>query len=352
MKIKIKNKIISNNSKPFIIAEISANHRNSIHETIKLLKAAAKIKVDAVKFQTFDLDEMTLDIKKKDFLIKKKFKIDSWNNRSLYSIYKEAQFPFKWHKKIFNVAKKLGLICFSSVFDEKSLDFLETLQVPMYKIASLESLHFPLIEKVAKTKKPVIISTGTLSKKEIQKLIFFLKKIKCKKFIILHCVTEYPAKYENVKLKTIQYIKNKYKCLTGYSDHTNGIGVSISSVNYGACVVEKHLMLSKNKKSLDSSFSSDILEMKKLVEEINNSWKAIGNNKINISKSEKKYLKYRRSIYAVKDVNKGSRLSKENIKVIRPGLGLQPEHYNKIINKRAKIFIRRGTALNKKLISN
>jgi pseudaminic acid synthase len=350
MKIKIKNKIISNYSKPFLIAEISANHLNSIHETIKLLKAAAKIKVDAVKFQTFDLDEMTLNIKKNDFLIKKRFKINSWNNRSLYSIYKEAQFPFEWHKKVFSVAKKLKLICFSSVFDEKSLDFLEKLHVPMYKIASLESLHFPLIEKVAKTKKPIIISTGTLSKKEIHKLILFLKKIKCKKFIILHCVTEYPAKYENVKLKTIQYIKNKYKCLTGYSDHTKGMGVAISSINYGACVIEKHLILSKNKKSLDSSFSSDIFEMKKLVNELENSWKAIGDGKKNISKSEKIYLKYRRSIYSVKDIKKGEKFSKENIKIIRPGLGLPPECYNKIINKKAKVFIKRGTALNQNFI--
>ncbi len=351
MKITIKNKIISNHSKPFVIAEISANHLNSISETIKLLKAAAKIKVDAVKFQTFDLDEMTLNIKKKDFLIKKEFKIKSWNNRSLYSIYKEAQFPFEWHKKVFKVAKKLGLICFSSVFDEKSLHFLEKLNVPMYKIASLESLHFPLIEKVVKTKKPIIISTGTLSNKEIQKLILFLKKIKCKKFIILHCVTEYPAKYENVKLKTIQYIKNKFKCLTGYSDHTNGIGVAISSINYGACVIEKHFMLSKNKKSLDSDFSSDIFEMKQLVNELNNSWKAIGDNKIDISKSEKVYLKYRRSIYCVKDIKRGEKFSKDNIKVIRPGLGLPPENYNKIINKEAKVFIKRGAALNQKFIS-
>ena len=351
MKLKIKNKIISNKSRPFIIAEISANHRNSITETIKLLRAAAEIKVDAVKFQTFDLNEMTLNIKKKDFLIKKKFKTKSWNNRSLYSIYKEAQFPFEWHKKVFKEAKKLGLICFSSVFDEKSLQFLEKLNVPMYKIASLESLHFPLIKKVANTNKPLIISTGTLSIKEIQKLINFLKKIKFNKFIILHCVTEYPANYKNVKLKTIQHIKKKFKCLTGYSDHTKGIGVAISSINYGACVIEKHFMLSKNKRSLDSDFSSDISEMKRLVKEVENSWKASGDAKIDISKSEKVYLKYRRSIYCIKDIKKGQKFSKDNIKVIRPGFGLPPEFYDSIINKIAKKTIKRGTALNRKLIS-
>ena len=178
MIIKINKKTISYNSKPFIVAEISANHKNSLKNTFKLLKAAAKAKVDAVKFQTFNLNDMTLNLNKREFLIKKKFKTKSWNNRTLYSIYKEAQFPYKWHKKVFNEAKRLGLIVFSSVFDEKSLLFLEKLKVPMYKIASLESLHFPLIEKVAKTKKPIIISTGTLSIQEIKQLIKFLKKIK------------------------------------------------------------------------------------------------------------------------------------------------------------------------------
>ena len=350
MKIKIKNKLISNYSKPFIIAEISANHKNSISETFKLLDQAAKIKVDAVKFQTFDLDEMTLDLNKKEFLIKNKFKTKKWNNRTLYSIYKEAQLPFEWHKKIFDRAIKLGLICFSSVFDEKSLNFLEKINTPMYKIASLESLHFPLIEKVSKTKKPMIISTGTLSIVEIEKLIKFLKKIRCKKYIILHCVTEYPADYKNVNLKTIKYIKNKFKCLTGYSDHTIGIGVAINSTSYGACVIEKHFMLSKKSKTLDSSFSSDPIEMKNLVDEVKNSWISIGKPKIKISKSESVYKKFRRSIYAIKNINKYEKFTKKNIKVIRPGLGLDPEIFKKILGRKSCSKIKKGEPLKKRMI--
>lgn len=351
MQIRIKNKIISNTTKPFIIAEISANHKNSISETFKLLEQAAKINVDAVKFQTFNLDEMTLNLSKGEFLIKNKFKTKKWNNRTLYSIYKEAQLPLAWHKKIFEKANKLGLICFSSVFDEVSLKFLEKINVPMYKIASLESLHFPLIKKVCKTKKPIIISTGTLSIKEIDKLIKFFKKINYKKFIILHCVTEYPANYKNINLKTIKYIKDKYKCLTGYSDHTKGVGVAISSINYGACVIEKHFMLSKKANTLDSNFSSDPNEMKRLVDEVKNSWEAIGKPKKNISKSESMYKNYRRSIYAIKNIKKGEKFTEKNIKIIRPGFGLSPELFYKILTKKANCLIQRGEPLSLKVVS-
>jgi pseudaminic acid synthase len=351
MKIKIKNKVISHNSKPFIVAEISANHKNSIKEAYELLEHAAKIKVDAVKFQTFDLDEMTLNLNKNEFKIKNKFKSKKWNNRTLYSIYKEAQLPFAWHKKIFAKAKKLGLICFSSVFDEYSLNFLEKLNVPMYKIASFESLHFPLIQKVCKTKKPIIVSTGTLSLKEIDKLIKFFKKINYKKFIILHCVTEYPANYTNINLETIKYIKDKYKCLTGFSDHTKGIGVSIGATAYGACVIEKHFMLSKRKKTLDSEFSSEPAEMRNLVEEVENFWKSKGKVKINISKNENIYKKYRRSIYAFRKINKGEKFSKNNIKIIRPGYGLEPEYFYKLINKKAKKKIEQGDPLSLDMVS-
>tara|TARA_B110000971_G_C19981630_1_gene487635 strand:+ start:437 stop:1495 length:1059 start_codon:yes stop_codon:yes gene_type:complete len=351
MQIKIKNKIISNTSKPFIIAEISANHKNSISETFKLLEQAAKIKVDAVKFQTFDLDEMTLNLNRGEFLIKNKFKAKKWNNRTLYSLYKEAQLPLAWHKQIFKKANKLGLICFSSVFDKVSLKFLEEINVPMYKIASLESMHFPLIKRVCKTKKPIIISTGTLSIKEIDKLIKFFKKINYKKFIILHCVTDYPANYKNINLKTIEYIKNKYKCLTGYSDHTKGIGVAISSINYGACVIEKHFMLSKKGNTLDSDFSSDPIQMGNLVDEVKNSWEAIGKPKKIISKNENVYKKLRRSIYAVKDIKKGERFTENNIKIIRPGFGLSPELFYKILKKKAKCFIRKGKPLSLKIVS-
>ena len=324
------------------------NRYDSFNNNSQLKTWIYKIAINSIydynrKFkQTFNLDEMTLNLSKGEFLIKNKFKTKKWNNRTLYSIYKEAQLPLAWHKKIFEKANKLGLICFSSVFDEVSLKFLEKINVPMYKIASLESLHFPLIKKVCKTKKPIIISTGTLSIKEIDKLIKFFKKINYKKFIILHCVTEYPANYKNINLKTIKYIKDKYKCLTGYSDHTKGVGVAISSINYGACVIEKHFMLSKKANTLDSNFSSDPNEMKRLVDEVKNSWEAIGKPKKNISKSESMYKNYRRSIYAI---------TEKNIKIIRPGFGLSPELFYKILTKKANCLIQRGEPLSLKVVS-
>lgn len=350
MRIKIKNRFISEKDRPFIIAEISANHKNSLKKTFKLMTEAKKMGVDAVKFQTFDLDEMTLNLNKKEFSIKNKFKTKSWNNRSLYSIYKEAQLPFSWHKKIFDKAKKLGLIYFSSVFDEKSLKFLEKLKVPMYKVASLESLHFPLIKKICETKKPIIISTGTLSFKEIESLVKFLKKNNCKKYIILHCVTQYPADYRNINLQTIELLRKRFKCLVGYSDHTKGIGVALSSINYGACVLEKHFMLNSKEKTLDSNFSSDVNEMKNLVLELKNSWLAKGKPKINISKEEKVYRNYRRSIYVSQKIKKNQKFSTENIKVIRPGYGLEPEFYNKILGKKSKKKLRVGEPLKKSMV--
>lgn len=349
MKIEIKKKIISEKHRPFLIAEISANHNNSIKKTFKLLEEAKKNGVDAVKFQTFDLEEMTLNIKKKEFIIKNYFQTKSWNNRTLYSIYKEAQLPFSWYKKIFKKAKELNLICFSSVFDEKSLNFLEKLKVPMYKIASLESLHFPLLKKVCQTRKPIIVSTGTLSINEIDELIKFLKKNKCKKFVILHCVTQYPAESKNVNLETINMLRKKYKCLVGYSDHTQGIGVALSSINYGACVIEKHYMLNAKEKTLDANFSLSSNEMKNLVKEIKNVWDAKGIKK-KISLDEKAYKKYRRSIYITKDIKKNEKFTINNVKVIRPGYGLEPKFYDQIIKKKASKNLKRGYALKKKMI--
>ena len=335
-KVKIGERIISNNHKPLVIAEISANHQNSINKTIKLLKKAADAKVEAVKFQTFEINEMTINVNRKEFLIKEKFKNSKWNSRSLYSIYKEAQFPFEWHKKIFKIARSLNLICFSSVFDIKSLNFLEKLNVPAYKIASLESLHFPLIKEVCKTKKPLIISTGTLSKKEINELVNFFKKINFKKFILLHCISDYPTDEKDVNLAFIQYLKKKYNCLVGFSDHTSNMGAAIASVNFGANIIEKHFKLNEFDKSLDSQFSITPDQMKNLVLETNNAWLASGSEKKKITKGEKLIKKFRRSIYCVKNIKKGELFTKKNIKVIRPNGGLAPKYYFKIIGKKAK----------------
>lgn len=345
-----RKKKISTNNKPFIIAEISANHKKSINLVYKLLKSAADSGVDAVKFQTFLPNEITFNSKKKDFLIKNFFSNKSWNNRTLYSLYAEGNFPFEWHQKVFNRAKKLGLICFSSVFGDEFLQLLKRLKNPVYKIASLESLHFPLIDEVIKLKKTIIISTGTLSIKEIDLIVRYFKKKKFNKYIIMHCITEYPTKSEKVNLKFIKYLNNKYSCPIGFSDHTIGLGSSIGSIHYGASIIEKHFTLDKKIKTLDNEFSLDKTEMKIFVEEINNSWKSIGKEKKKISSNEKVYKKFRRSIYTSREVKKNEVFSKKNLKVVRPGFGLDPIFYNKIIGKRAKTNIKEHTALTKKMV--
>ena len=338
-KIIIGKRIISSSNTPLVVAEISANHQNSLKKTIDLLEKASKANVEAVKFQTFDLNEMTFNLDKKEFLIKKNFKNDNWNSRSLFSLYKQAQFPFNWHKTVFKKAKSLGLICFSSVFDIKSLNFLEKLNCPAYKIASLESLHFPLIEAVIKTKKPIIISTGTLNLKEIDTLFDFLKKIGSKKHIILHCVSEYPTKNQNVNLRFISFLRKKYNCLVGFSDHTPTLGAAIASVAYGTCIIEKHLKSSKLDRSLDHQFSITPNEMKLLITEVNNAWKSQGSNKKKITAGELIVKKYRRSIYASKEIKKGETFTVNNLKIIRPNYGLNPSYYKKILGKKAKMNI-------------
>ncbi len=351
-KIKILNREISEKKPPLVIAEISANHNNSLKTTLSLLEKAAKIGVEAIKFQTFNLEDMTLNFSKREFIIKNNFKNKKWNKRTLYDLYSEAQFPYEWHYQAFKKARALGLICFSSVFDEKSVDFLEKLNVPAYKIASLESLHFPLIKKICRTKKPIIISTGTLNLREIDELIRFLKKNNCKNYAILHCVTQYPANPKNINLKTISYIKNKYNCLVGFSDHTSGIGSAINSVGFGSTIIEKHFNISENSKTLDQQFSLDPSRMETLISEVNNAWYSIGNIKNKLSKPEILYKKYRRSIYAIRNIKKNQKFSVNNIRVIRPGLGMMPKFFSKILNKKSKKNIKKGDPIVKNSIKN
>lgn len=350
MNFKIGSRIISDKKPPMVILEISANHQKSKKKIFQLIDKAKKIGAEAIKFQTFNLDDMTLNSNFKEFLIKKKFKNNTWNNRSLYSLYREAQFPFEWHKEIFDYAKKKGLICFSSVFDNFSLSFLENLDVVAYKVASLESHHFPLIQHICKTKKPIIVSTGTLSIEEIDELVKFLTKCAKNKFAILHCVTEYPANNKNINLKTISYLKKKYKCAVGFSDHTNGVGAAISSVAFGANIIEKHFCLKNQKKSLDSNFSLDPENTKLLINEVKNAWFSIGKVKEKIPKAEYLYKRYSRSIYTYREIKKGDIISDKNIKVIRPGLGILPKYYPKIIGKICPVNIKKNTPLKKKFL--
>ena len=350
MSFKLSDRIVSDRNPPLVILEISANHQNSKKKIFQLLDKAKEIGAEAVKFQTFDLDSMTLNSNSKEFLIKKDFKNSRWNHRSLFSLYKEAQFPFEWHKEVFKYAKKKGLICFSSVFDDYSLNFLEDLDVVAYKVASLESLHFPLIKKICETKKPLIVSTGTLSSSEIKELVLFLRKYSSNNFAILHCVTEYPAQNKNINLKTIPYLKKKHKCVVGFSDHTIGIGAAISSIAFGANIIEKHFCLKDQNKSLDSNFSLDPDSTKMLINEVNNAWLSIGRVKTKTLNDEKIYKKFSRSIYTYKEIKKGDIINEKNIKIVRPGFGVLPKYYDKLIGKSSPINIKKNLPIKKSFL--
>jgi pseudaminic acid synthase len=343
--MKILWREISDKNPPLIVGEISSNHQQSLKKIYKIIDCASEIGLEAIKFQTFNLDDMTLNISKKKFLIKNQFSNNNWNNRSLYSLYKEAHLPFEWHKSIFKRAEKKGLICFSSVFDLKSLNLLESINCPAYKIASLESLHFPLIENVIIKKKPIILSTGTLNLKEIDQLVLFLKKRKAN-FALLHCLTQYPGNIKNCNLRMISFLKKKYKRVVGFSDHTNDFLASFAAISLGSNIIEKHFMLDEKKKSLDSEFSFNPYRMEKLIKDCNKIWQSLGSIKLKIPNAELLYKKFRRSIYVSGDIPKGEILTPDNIKIIRPGFGLEPKYYNKIIGKRAKKKLKIGNPVN------
>ena len=271
----------------FIVAEISGNHKQSLDRAFKLVDAAAKAGADAIKLQTFKPEGMTLNINKGEFVLKDKKINSSWRNKTLYEVFKIAQTPWEWHKRIFKRAKKKGLKFFSSPFDEEAVEFLEKLKVPFYKIASAENIHFPLIEKVIKTKKPIIISTGMINLKELDDLVSFVKKKGCKDLTLLKCTTEYPSSANDSNILSIPFLKKRYKCKVGLSDHTLGIGASVAAISLGARIIEKHLTLDRKDGAIDSFFSLEPKEFKLLVRECKNAFYSLGKIDVNPSSSEK-----------------------------------------------------------------
>ena len=341
--IKIKNIKISQKNKPIIIAEMSGNHNQSLNRALKIVDAAAECGVHMLKLQTYTPDTMTLNINSSDFLIKNKKSL--WYGKYLYNLYKEAYTPWKWHAKIMNKAKKRGLICFSSAFDETSVDFLEKLKVPLYKIASFENTDLPLIRKIASTGKPVIVSTGMASLSEIKDIVKTLKSSGCKKYILLKCTSSYPAPPNNSNVKTIPEMIKKFKCEIGLSDHTLGIGAALSAIAHGATVIEKHFTLNRKDGGVDSAFSLEPDEMKLLVKESEIAWRSVGKIKYGPTKIEKNSMIFRRSLYVCQNIKKGESFSKENLRIIRPGNGIKPKFYDKIIGCIAKKSLKKGTAL-------
>lgn len=330
--------------KPFIIAEMSGNHNQSLEMALEIVKAAAQSGVDALKLQTYTADTMTLDCDSSDFVIEDKNSL--WYGEKLYDLYQKASTLYEWHKPIFDKCKELGIIAFSTPFDLSSVDFLESLDCPIYKIASFENGDIPLLKRVAQTKKPVIMSLGMIALNEIKEAIDTLLKNGCNDLTILKCTSSYPASAENSNLLTILDLKKHFPdCKVGLSDHTLGIGASIASVALGAEVIEKHFTLSRSDGGVDSAFSMEPLEMKQLVEECNNAYKALGKVSYELSESEEKSLKFRRSLYVAKDIKKGEEFTAENIRSIRPGYGLHPRYYEEVLGKVAAKDLKFGEQL-------
>lgn len=330
--IKIGNKILGKKYPCLVIAEISANHDGDFNRMKRLIKSAKKAGADLIKIQSYTADSLTLNSKKKDFIINNS---SPWKkNQYFWNLYKKAETPIGWHGKIFNYAKKEGIGIFSSPFDVSAVDMLEKLKCPAYKIASAEINHIPLIERIAKTKKPIIFSIGLANLEEIKTAIKIIKKYKNNKIIILQCVSSYPAPLNEQNIKAIPLIEKKFKVLAGLSDHTTNSISSLAAVALGASVIEKHFNLSDKRKTVDSFFSTNEKKFKILVEEIRSVEKVLGYSKIQISKSSMKNIHSKRSIYISSKIKKGEKINKENIKVVRPSFGLNPKFYNYVLGKK------------------
>ena len=340
--IKIANFEISRNSKPFIIAEMSGNHNQSLERALEIVDAAAKTGADAIKLQTYTADTITIDKKDGEFFIEDPKSL--WKGSSLYDLYKEAYTPWEWHKPIMERAKEKGLICFSSPFDFTAIDFLEDLKVEAYKIASFENIDIPLIKKAANTGKPIIISTGMASIAEIADAVEAVYSTGNKQLVLLKCTSTYPATPDNTNIITIPHLRQLFNCEIGLSDHTMGIGVSVASVALGASVIEKHFTLNRADGGVDSSFSMEPEEMHQLVIETERAWQALGKISYGTTEKEKASLVFRRSLYIVEDIKAGEVLTEKNLRSIRPGLGLPPKFIDQLIGRKVNQNLPRGTA--------
>ena len=329
--------------KPFIIAEMSGNHNQSFERALKIVEAAAESGVDAIKLQTYTADTMTIDKDTDEFFITDKDSL--WQGESLYNLYQKAYTPWEWQEKIFRHAEELGLICFSTPFDDTSVDFLEGLGCPIYKIASFENVDLPLIRKVARTGKPIIASTGMASVAELDEMVRTARENGCEDLTLLKCTSSYPATPEGTNLRTIPHLKALFDCKVGLSDHTLGIGAAVASIALGATVIEKHFTLSRADGGVDSAFSLEPEEMKLLVRECNTAWQALGEIRYNTQAQEKKSLQFRRSLYIVENMEKGEVLTEKNLRSIRPGLGLAPKYYDVLLGKKVNRDIPRGTGM-------
>jgi N-acetylneuraminate synthase len=347
MTVLINGRAIGPDHQPYIIAELSANHNGSLERALQTIEAARRCGADAIKLQTYTADTLTIDCDAPDFLIKGGL----WDGFKLYDLYKWAETPYEWHQAMFDHARKLGITIFSTPFDETAVDLLEDLGTPAYKIASFEIVDLPLIRYAARTGKPMIMSTGMASEEEIEEAVTTAREAGCKDVILLHCISSYPAPIEQANLRQIPELARRFGVISGLSDHTLGTTAGVTAVALGACVIEKHFTLSRQDKGPDSEFSIEPQELERLCVETKDAWNALGKTGYTRKKTEEKSKIFRRSIYFVRDLPAGAEITEEDIRRIRPGMGLAPKFLNKLIGCKTNTQIQKGTATSWDLIS-
>jgi N-acetylneuraminate synthase len=346
--ISISDRKIGAGHPPLVIAEMSGNHNRSLTRALEIVEAAAACGAHALKLQTYTADTMTLDLDKGEFFISDES--SPWKGTSLYKLYQEAHTPWEWHRPIFQRAKELGLICFSTPFDETAVVFLESISCPAYKIASFENTDIPLIRRVAVTGKPMIISTGMATFAEMEETVSAAREAGCNDLVLLKCTSTYPASPETTNILTIPRMREQFGVEVGLSDHTMGIGVAVAAVALGATIIEKHFTLRRADGGLDSAFSLEPDEMRSLVIETERAWLALGRISYGPTDAEKPSMKFRRSLYIAKDMKAGDVLTRENLRMVRPGHGLPPKYIDDLLGKTVKKDIPKGTAVRWDLI--
>lgn len=345
--ITIEGRKIGPDYEPYIIAELSANHNGDINQAFKIIEAAKRAGADAIKLQTYRANTITIDCDNEDFQIHGGL----WDGKSLYALYEWAHTPWEWHKALFDKAREIGITIFSSPFDFTAVDLLEGLNAPAYKIASFELVDHALIARVAKTGKPVLMSTGMANEQEIQEAIVVAKDNGCTELLVLHCVSGYPAPADQYNLRTILDMQTRFNVLSGLSDHTIDNATAVASVALGACLIEKHVTMDRNGGGPDDSFSLEPHELAALCKDAKTAWAALGKVNYERTEAEKGNVKFRRSLYVVQDVKAGEKLTAENVRSIRPGFGLPPKYLEEVLGQTAKVDMRRGTPLSFELIS-